>query len=121
MKKEIKKRKTIIKAPMIITRECSDEVRQEVLNVLSSTQFNKISIPLYSIRNILFEDESDNTKNITVGYIRGYDSETNEFTVVIYDGFKDKITKFENPAIEIVFGIYNNELTVISKLNIIPQ
>lgn len=117
-----KPRKLVMKnIPMVITRECSDEIKNEIHEVLADMKFNKISVPLYSVRNVIFKEDPENKKNITIGYIKSFDAEKDEFTVVVYDGFIDKVKTIENPNIEIIFGIYDEKLTVISKLNMIPQ
>lgn len=121
MKPFKKAKKLIIKAQAVTSKECSNDVLNEVFDTLKNTPFDKISIPLYSVRNVLFSEEAENTKNITVGYIKKYDADKNEFTVVIYDGFKDKVSAIEDPVIDVVFGVYNDKLTSISKLIILPQ
>ena len=111
-----------ITAKLVFCKEVSDAVFDEIVDVLKKTKFNKISFPLSSYRN-LFDNTvaADDTKMLTVGYIKKFDAENLEFTVMVFPKCKEVVDAFKNPAIEVVWTEFNDKLGVITKLNIIPD
>ena len=55
------------------------------------------------------------------GYIKKFDAENLEFTVMVFPKCKEVVDAFKNPAIEVVWTEFNDKLGVITKLNIIPD
>ena len=110
-----------VKAPLYLPADLADTIREQILGVLAGCKFNKISIPLgtyrYLVDNTVGEDDNRIT---TIGYVRRYDAESQEFSVVIFNNFIDLIKSNEHNAIELVFSTYNENLGTILKFNIIP-
>lgn len=111
-----------ITAKLVLCKNASDSVFDEIVDVLKKTKFNKISFPLSSYRN-LFDDTvaADDTRMLTVGYIKKFDAENLEFTVMVFPKCKEVVDTFKSPAIEVVWTESNDKLGVIIKLNIIPD
>ena len=105
-------------------KETSNNVKDEIIEVFKNTQFNKISIPVASFKNIVNPEDADDNKNLTVGFVKSFNPETNKFKVVIFNKFKEVINNLEDSAIEITYNEktdkYDNvSLRTIIKLNII--
>lgn len=99
----------------------SESIKNEILAVLKSTKFNKISFCLSSPRRYFDESvAADDTRIITVGYIKKYDPKNEEFTLVIFNNLREVVETFENPVVEVIFTEVNGKLGTITKLNIIP-
>ena len=105
-------------------KETSNNVKDEIIEVFKNTQFNKISIPVASFKNIVNPEDTDDNKNLTVGFVKSFNPETNKFKVVIFNKFKEAINNLEESAIEITYiektdKSGNVSLGTIIKLNII--
>ena len=105
-------------------KETSNNVKDEIIEVFKNTQFNKISIPVASFKSIVNPEDTDDNKNLTVGFVKSFNPETNKFKVVIFNKFKEAINKLEDSAIEITYTEKtdksgNVSLGTIIKLNII--
>ena len=92
--------------------------------MFKNTQFNKISIPVASFKNIVNPEDTDDNKNLTVGFVKSFNPETNKFKVVIFNKFKEAINNLEDSAIEITYTEKTDKsgkvsLGTIIKLNII--
>jgi len=115
-----KNQQNYIKCGIVVPEGTSDAVMEEIFNVLRSTQFNKISIPVGTYRYLIDDSiADDDNRVITVGYIKRFDPESNMFDIAIFSNNKQTIEEFENPALELVFKEYNNKLAVITKFNIV--
>ncbi len=115
-----KNQQNYIRCGIVVPEGTSDAVMEEIFNVLRSTQFNKISIPVGTYRYLIDDSiADDDNRVITVGYIKRYDPESNMFDIAIFSNNKQTIEEFENPALELVFKEYNNKLGVITKFNIV--
>lgn len=106
------------------SKETSNGIKDEIIEVFKNTQFNKISIPVASFKCIVNPEETDDTKNLTVGFVKSFNPETNKFKVVIFNKFKEAINNLEDSAIEITYTEKtdksgNVSLGTIIKLNII--
>lgn len=106
------------------SKETSNGIKDEIIEVFKNTQFNKISIPVASFKNIVNPEDTDDTKNLTVGFVKSFNPETNKFKVVIFNKFKEAINNLEDSAIEITYTEKtdksgNVSLGTIIKLNII--
>ena len=113
-----KNQQNYIRCGIVVPEGTSDAVMEEIFNVLRSTQFNKISIPVGTYRYLIDDSiADDDNRVITVGYIKRYDPESNMFDIAIFSNNKQTIEEFENPALELVFKEYNNKLGVITKFN----
>ena len=105
-------------------KETSNNVKDEIIEVFKNTQFNKISIPVASFKNIVNPEDTDDNKNLTVGFVKSFNPETNKFKVVIFNKFKEAINNLEDSVIEITYTEKtdksgNVSLGTIIKLNII--
>ena len=105
-------------------KETSNNVKDEIIEVFKNTQLNKISIPVASFKNIVNPEDTDDNKNLTVGFVKSFNPETNKFKVVIFNKFKEAINNLEDSAIEITYTEKtdksgNVSLGTIIKLNII--
>ena len=114
-------KQNFMKLGIALPYEISDSLTEEIMEVLKSVPFNKVSIPVSTYR-YLVEDgiANDDNRVITTGYIKNFDAETETFTVVLFSNNREKIEKFSNPMLEIVFSEYNGKLGVITKFNIVP-
>lgn len=103
------------------SKNLNDELIDEILEVLETCQFSKISIPLGTYRNLIINDSAaDDNRVSTIGYIRDYNAETQEFTVVVFNNFIDAIKSWGEVGIELQYLTYKGKLGTITKLNIIP-
>jgi hypothetical protein len=124
-KKFFKKPKTNpneIKAPLIINKVINEDMYTEILDILASTKFNKVSIPIGMFRALLDSNvDADDARVTTVGYIRNYNAETKEFTVVIFKGYMEQIKKHNKYAADLVFTEHpKGGLGTITKFTIYP-
>lgn len=109
------------KAPLFLPASLDENVVREIIEVLSTTKFNKISIPLGTYRyNTDTTVDVNDTRVCTIGYIRNYNQETEEFTVSVFSKFTDLVKSFNDAAIELQFTMYKEKLGTITKFNIIP-
>lgn len=110
-----------IKASLFLPANLNENIKNEILDVLATTKFNKISIPLGTYRFMIDSNISEDDNRIcTIGYIRNYNADTKEFTVVIFSKFIDLVKGNSNVAIELQFTEYKENLGTITKFNIIP-
>lgn len=89
----------------------NEDIIADVLDVLATTKFNRLVFPLSVYK--------EGKKPLIIGFIKSYNAETSEFNVAIYDKYKDEVKDFKEYAIEPIFGVYEEKLTKITKLNII--
>lgn len=116
---EKKKNINTIEAQLHIPSEANDEIRESILTVLKHTRFNKISIQLTTLRNVVDSSiDKDDTHITTVGYIKKFDSKTEEFTVVLFNNYASTITAFKKPIIVPTYSEYEGKLGTIIRLNI---
>ena len=109
-----------IKVPLCLPVDLNDDVKNEIYDVLTNTKFDKISIPLGIYRSLIEDCEEGDTRVCTIGYIRKYDTESTEFTVIVFNKYLDIIKELgmENIVLELTFNTYNNTLRTITKFNI---
>lgn len=109
--------KKYVLATLSMPEGISEKVHVEVMAVVQSTQFDKISIPLSAYRKSIGTQERDDDDRIsTVGYIKDFDLEKNQFQVVIFNGSKEAVEAFKNPVIIPIITVYNDSLGTITKL-----
>lgn len=110
-----------IKVPLYLPANLNENITNEILDVLAATKFNKISFPLGTYRCLVDSsvDEND-TRICTIGHVRGYNAETKEFTVIVFDKFIETIKSHENVAVDLMFTTYKENLGTITKINIVP-
>jgi len=114
-------KQNFMKLGIALPYEISESLSDEIMEVLKSIPFNKVSIPVSTYRYLVEDDiAADDNRVITTGYIKGFDVDTETFTVVLFSNNREKIEKFTNPMLEIVFSEYNGKLGVITKFNIVP-
>lgn len=111
-----------IEVELSIPSDTESEIRDSIIEVLSKTRFDKISFPLSSYRNLFDENlDSDDPRTMTVGYIKRFNSKTNKFSVVIYNGVRDTVDTFGDLLITPVFTQYDGKFGTIIKLIITPD
>lgn len=100
--KKTRKSDSVFTGELVFEEGTSVEIENEVKEVLAETKFDKISIPLNTYRRLLSEDggDSEDTKITTIGYIKNYNPETEKFTVVIFNTFKDIIKSWEDLRVQ---------------------
>ena len=99
------------------------KIAEEIEQVISATRFNKISIPVYCPRYLLTEEENKDTsdkRTAVVGYVKRYNPEDQTFQIVLFANAKAAVNGFVNPVIEPTYTQYNDKLSVITKLVIVP-
>ena len=93
-----------IKAPLTINKVIDENVYTEIIDVLDSTKFNKVSIPIGMFRTLIDSNvDADDARVTTVGYIRNYNAETKEFSVVIFKGYLELIKKHDKYTVDLLF------------------
>lgn len=115
--------RNIIKAQLDLSAIPS-EIAEEIDQVISATRFNKISIPVYSPRCLLTDEENKDTsdkRTAVVGYVKRYNPEDQTFQIVLFANAKAAVNGFVNPVIEPTYTQYNDKLSVITKLVIVPN
>lgn len=115
--------RNIIKAQLDLSAIPS-EIAEEIEQVISVTRFNKISIPVYSPRCLLTDEENKDTsdkRTAVVGYVKRYNPEDQTFQIVLFANAKAAVNGFVNPVIEPIYTQYNDKLSVITKLVIVPN
>lgn len=101
--------------------EASDDLVEEVNNILASTPFSKISFPVTTYKSYVDRRVPATDNKVTVvGYIKGYNAETKMFTVIIFNANAETISKFEQPLLEVIYSEHDGKLGVITRLNIVP-
>lgn len=120
-----KKTQIIENIPLSVQEGTSEEIINEIIDVLKGTRFNKISVPLTSYRYI-YDDSiaKDDTRVNTIGYIKKFNATDKTFTVVVFTNNANVITKKydkDKLMIEAVFTKYKEkQLGVITKLVLAP-
>lgn len=112
---------TVLKVPFKTPSGVSNDICNEIMDVIETTKFDKISIPLSSYRRYYDSriDEKD-TKIFVIGYIRKFNKEDNTFTVVIFNNNTKTVTEFANPEITVGFTQFKDKLGAITKFIIAP-
>lgn len=100
-----------------IPNNISESVKKDIISILSGMKFSKISIPLTTLRKYFDSKFEGTTKLTNVGYIRRFNSETNEFTIVIFNSKEtiDAVNKIKEPKMYLKFSTYNDRLGTIIK------
>lgn len=123
-KKKVNNNKRYNVFDIVFYKETPDDIKDEIIEVLKTTQFNKISIPVSSYKKLVNHDQPDDTKNLTVGFIKSFNKNNNKLKVVVFNNFKERINKLDNSAIEVIYTEKTNKsgnvsLGTIIKFNII--
>lgn len=112
----------VIEAPFVLSDDIPAALADEIMDVVRSTRFHRVSIALNSYRrNHSMAASSDDNRVITIGYIKSYNAETNTFQVVVFNNAKETVEKFKNPHIEVAYSSYKEKLNVITKFIIAPE
>lgn len=119
--KEHKVNPNEIKASLCLPADLNENIVNEILDVLSKAKFNKISVPLNTYR-WMTENTADktDTRVSTIGYIRYYNAETREFSLVVFPSFIDMVKSLGDVAVELQFTEFKEKLGTITKFNLIP-
>lgn len=94
----------VFEAPLLV-ESTTDNTYEEVLEILSSTKFEKISIPLNAYKSKLDDTNPDDTKITTIGYIKSFDKTKDTFTFVVFNAFKDKVKEWTNASVEAKYTV----------------
>lgn len=107
----------VITAPLCLSSDITDELREEIMKVIKATRFNKISIPLGAYRYLIDKKaDATDTRVVTVGYIKKYDDEHDTFSVVVFGNSKEIINSLNNLCIKVIYTEYDGKLGVITKI-----
>ena len=121
--KEKKVNPNQIKAVVAFDEGTPDAVAEEILDVLKKTMFNKLSYPIGTYRSLIDNTvPEDDTRITTIGYVRNYDAENEEFTVILFPKFTDIIKDMGEIGIQVLHTINKRTegLGSITKFNIVP-
>ena len=91
-----------------------------LIDYLVEIPFDKISIPLYGYRSVLLNND-EMKGNAIVGYIEGYNAETDTFSVVIHQNWTDAVETFSNPIIFPRVQAIGDTVTKILGFDICPK
>lgn len=110
-----------IKVPLYLPADLDENIINEINNVLTTTKFDKISIPLGTYRCLIDSNvDADDARVSTIGYIRKYDAETEMFTVVIFSNFIDFFKAQSDNVVTLQFNSHKDHLRTITKFIIVP-
>lgn len=119
---ETTKKNTYFEAELVFDEDVSEDLKKEIIDVLKSARFNKLSYPIASYRNLIAEDtDEEDTKIITVGYIKKFIKDENKFIFNIFNNCRTAVKSFIKPAIKISFTEYDGKLGVISKIIVVDN
>ena len=109
----------IVKAPLLLDDNISDDVAAEIYEVLENTPFNKISIPANVPRRFVADNvPASDLRVSTIGYIKYCNTKedgTVEFTIVIYKAYKENISEISNLVMKLAFTSTDTNLKTITK------
>lgn len=90
-----------------------DYDRGKLLEIINQVPWGKISFPIYSYKNLIFQDK-ETKGHVIVGYINGYDSDTETFELVIFGRNVGTILEFNDPIIypRVITNKETGELTI---------
>ena len=126
-----------MRLPLVLPVDIDESLKDEIYDVLLSTPFAKLSIPIQTFRNNIARFKNDTTNNtrersrknmfVNVGFIQSFTESTEEdsnkngyFNVFIFGSTANDISKLYKPAIELVYtDDRSRNLKVINKFNII--
>ena len=112
-----------IKAVVAFNEGVAEKVAEEILNVLKKTMFNKLSYPIGTYRSYVDDSvDNDDTRITTIGYVRNYDAENEEFTIILFPKFTDIIKDMGEIGVEVLHTINKRTegLGSITRFNIVP-
>jgi len=109
-----------VKAKLIFDGTLSDNVIEEILDVLAEMKFNKISVPVGTYRYILEPENQEDTRICTAGYVKNYNAEKQEFTIILFSKVRDVIKDLGDLCVELICTVYGGKLGTITKFNILP-
>lgn len=106
-----------LEAQLVFDESVSNELKEEIINVLATTKFNKLSYPISTYSYLLFENvENSENKTTVVGYIKKFIKDESKFVFVIYNNSKEIIKSFADMKIKVKFNEYNGKLGIITKI-----
>ena len=109
------------KIPVFLSKDVDKNIHDEIIDVLSNTKFNKISIPVYAYRDLIDDNTENVNKLFNIGYIRKYDAKAKTFTVIIFNKFVDTIKSINEVMIHPVhIDDHKGHLRTITKFTILP-
>ena len=120
--KEVKKTNdNIITVPIAISGEFymdSNNLYNDVLDVIEVIPFKKISIPLYIKKNVLDPNDKDDRYTV-VGYIKSYNVKQQSFRAFLFPNNKDSVLDILNNKYFVVAPLFtqrDDTLGTITKL-----
>ena len=106
-----------LEAQLVFDESVSDELKEEIINVLATTKFNKLSYLISTYSYLLVENvENSENKTTVVGYIKKFIKDESKFVFVIYNNSKEIIKSFADMKIKVKFNEYNGKLGIITKI-----
>ena len=93
---------------------------ESLIELLSMDVFGKFSIPLYASKKSLFGEEGKKG-TVAVGYINGFNAETETFEVTVKENFGEVISTFEDAVIIPNVFVKDGKAVTVLSLNICPN
>ncbi len=118
-KRQQQRQNNHLKLKYLLPEDISENTRNRAIEVLRSIPFDMISMPVSTYKHYIDTniDENDN-RVVTVGYIKSFDIEKDEFVVMIFTNSRSVISKLSNPVMELQISETNDTLRRITKFNI---
>lgn len=120
----MEKKNNYFEAELEFDNSTSEEIKEEIVNVLGAAKFNKLSYPVSTYLHFVLDADSNvenKTKIVNVGYIKKFIKDQNKFILSISNANKEKISNFKNPKIKILFNEYAGKLGIIKKILIVDS
>lgn len=108
-----------VKLPVYLPADLNEDIYNEIVDLLNTTKFNKISIPVNISRHLINPDDTSNKVSV-IGYIRNYNPETTEFTIILFDNLVEPVKNLGDIAMAVVFNTYKEKFTNIARFEVIP-
>lgn len=89
-------------------------------SILRKVPFSQVNIPLYSYQNLLIDNDKIGGNRV-VGYVEGYNEETDTFNVTIHEQYGPVVQEFKDPIIFIRAQIIGNKIVKILGFDICPN
>lgn len=113
-----------IEARLLLPEDISDEIKQEIIDVLKVAKFTKLSYPIAALNFTLsdngLDENADITKTTIVGYIKKFikdkDKDDAKFIINIYNPLRKYIEAYSDPVVIVNYREYDGKLSVITKL-----
>lgn len=107
----------LIEIPILINQKKYN--KKELVELIQSIPFGKISIPIYGYKNLIFDPDKKGT--VMIGYVNMFTEQTETFTVTIFNTFVQKVKDFECKVIYPRLRISGETPTYVMGFDLCPQ